>query len=151
MTIAVFDHDDCGVHKHTDCKSQSTQRHDVGADVEVIHGNKRGDDRNREGDDGNQRRAEMEQEHNDHQADDDCLFDQIPLQRFDRLLNQASTVIARDHFYSWGEGASNLRQLLLHAVDYVESVQAVTHYDDPAHRFTLPLPLRYTFANVWPE
>src|SRR6266481_3260258 len=151
MTVAVLDHDNSGVHKYTDGQRQSTQRHDVRTDVQVIHRNERGDDRNRQRDDGDQRRTEMEEEDNDDQADNDRLFDQIALQSLNRFLNQGRAVIARDHFYSWRERAFDLRKLLLDPIDDLECVEAVTHHDNAAHGLTLALPLGHAFPNIRAE
>ena len=119
--------------------------------MEVIHRNERGHDRNRQRYDGNQRGTEVEQKHNNDQADDDRLFDQVSLQGLNRVLNQAGAVITRDHFNSRRQGGFDFRQFLFDAVDYIECVQAKAHHHNPADRFALSLPFRYTFSNVRAE
>ena len=41
MPIAILDHDDRCIDQHTDRQRKSTQRHDVRADLQVVHGNER--------------------------------------------------------------------------------------------------------------
>ena len=50
--------------------------------------------------DRNQRRAEVKQEDNDDEADDDRFFQQVALQRLDRVLNQSRSVISRNDFHA---------------------------------------------------
>ena len=75
MPVSVFDHDDSRVHQHADGERQAAQRHDVRADVEVVHGNERRNYSYRQGKDRNQCRAEVKQENDDDNADDDRLFE----------------------------------------------------------------------------
>ena len=76
MPIAVLHHHDRGVDQHANRQRQSAERHDVGADVQVVHRNERGDDRNRQRENRNQRGAEVKQKDDDDEADDDGLFRQ---------------------------------------------------------------------------
>ena len=85
MTIAILDHHDRSVDQHADRESQSAERHDVGADLEVVHRDKRGEHRKGKSEDRDERGAEMEQEDDDHQADNDRFFDQISLESIDRM------------------------------------------------------------------
>ena len=75
VAVAVFDHDDGSIHQHTNRKGEAAQRHDVGTDVEVVHGNERGRNGDGQGKDRNQCRAEVKQENDDDNADDDRLFE----------------------------------------------------------------------------
>ena len=59
--------------------------------------------------DSNQRRAEVEQEKDDDEADDDGLFEQVALQRFDRRIDQPGAVVSRHDLYTGGKRWRNLR------------------------------------------
>ena len=37
MAVSVFHHDNGGIHEHADRKRQAAERHDVGADMQVVH------------------------------------------------------------------------------------------------------------------
>ncbi len=82
----------------------------------------------------------MKQEHDDDDANDDRLFQQIALQRLDRILNQPGAVVPRNQFHSRWQRSLDLGKLLLHPVDHVKSVQPVAHDDDAANGFA---------PNVW--
>src|SRR5438067_8377104 len=151
MTVTVLNHYDRGVYKNTDGQRQPAQRHDVRADMQVIHRNERGDDSDRQSNDRNQRRTEVKEEDDNHQTDDDRLFDQVALQRLNRFLNQRSAVIACDYLDSRRERALDLLQFLFHAVDNVESIQAIPHHDNAADSFALALPFGNAFSNIRAE
>ena len=89
MAVAVFHHDNGGVHQHSDGQRQPAQRHDVGAHVQVIHRDERRNDGDGQRQNRDERRAEVEEENDDDQADDDRLFQQIALQGLDGFVNQS--------------------------------------------------------------
>jgi len=74
VSVAVLDHDDGRVHKNADGERESAERHDVRADVEVVHRDEGCEYCDRQGKNRNQRRAKMEEEDNDDHADDDCFL-----------------------------------------------------------------------------
>ena len=100
---------------------------------------------------GIRRRAKMEQKDDDHQADDDGLFQQVALQRADRLVDQPGPVIACNHFDSRGQRGLDLSQFLLHTVDDIQCVHSIAHHHDAAHCFSLTVPLGDTLANIGTE
>ena len=64
--------------------------------MQEVHGDESREDRDRQSQNRDQRRAEMEQESNRHEADDDGFFEEIALERFDGCLNQSGPVITGD-------------------------------------------------------
>src|SRR5215470_17960260 len=93
----------------------------------------------------------MKEEEDSDQAHDDCLFQQIALQRFDGRVDQARAVVSGHHFNALRQRWLNLLELLLDAVDDVQRILSESHYDDPANCFTLAVPFRYAAANIGAE
>ena len=151
MPVSVFDHDDRSIDQDANRQRQATKRHDVGTDVQVVHGDERGYDRNGKRDDGNERGTKVEEENDNHKADNDRFLDQIALQRFDGFLNQARTVVSFSYFDSRWQRAFDLGELFLNSIDDRQSVEAVAHHDDAAHGLALSLPFRNAFPHVRAE
>ncbi len=151
LPVSVFDHNDGGVHEDANRQGQTAERHDVRGDVEVVHRDEGCDHGDRQGQDGNQRGTKVEQENDDHDADDDSLFEQVALQRFDGGLNQSGAVVSGDHFDARWQRGFDFEELLLDAIDDAEGIHPVAHHDNPANRFPFSLPLRNSFTNVRPE
>ena len=95
MTIAVFDHDDRSIDEHSNRQSNSAERHDVRGHAQPVHRDERHKNRNGQGKNRDQRGTKMEEEDDDHQADDDRFFQKIALQRFDRCIDQVGAVVSR--------------------------------------------------------
>ena len=96
MAVPVLDHDDGGVHEHSDGEREAAQGHDVRGDVEVIHRDKGREHGDGQRQDGNEGRAEVKQEDDNDQADDDRLLQQVALQRVDGGMDQAGAVVTGD-------------------------------------------------------
>jgi len=151
LAVAVLDHHDCRIYEDSDGQSKSAERHDVRADVEVVHRDERRNDGDWQCEDRDQRRAKVKQEENDDDADDDGFFEQIALQCFNGRVNQTGTVVTGDHFDSGRQRGFGLRQFFLYAIDDGESIHAVAHHDNACYGFPFALPLGDTFTDVGPK
>src|SRR5215472_10992110 len=87
VLVSVFHHDDGGVDEHANRQGESAERHDVRADIEVIHRNERSQHSDGKSDDWHKGRAEMEKEGDAHKADDDRFENEIALQGFNRFVD----------------------------------------------------------------
>ena len=81
----------------------------------------------------------MKEKNDDYDADDDCLFQQVALQRFDGCPNQSRAVVTGDHFHSCWQRWFDLLQFLFDSVDDIQSIHPVAHYNNPANGFSLAL------------
>src|SRR5882724_13352880 len=151
MSISVFHHDNGGIHQNSDGQCQPAKRHDVGTDVEVIHGDEGDRERDGQGENRDQRRAKVEQENNNDQGNYDGFLDQTVFQSVDRFADQTAAVIAGDHFNSRRQRSFDLRQLFLHTINYVESIEPITHDYNAAHGLAFSIPLGYAFTDVGAE
>src|SRR5438874_601671 len=151
MPISVFHHDNGGVHQNANGQGQPTQRHDVGADIQVVHGNEGERERDGQGENRDQRRAEMKQKHDDDQRNNNRFLDQAMYQRVYLFADQCPAVIARNDFDSRRQRSFDFSQLLLDAIDHVEGVQPIPHNDNAAHGLAFAIPLCDTFPHVWAE
>ena len=88
MLVGVLDHDDGAVDHGADRDRDAAEAHDVRADAERLHGGEGHQDADRQHDDGDERAAHMQQEHDADERNDDALFRERSLQRLDRVVNQ---------------------------------------------------------------
>src|ERR1700688_1888421 len=146
--MAVLDHHDRRVDQHADREREPAQRHDIGTDAEPVHRDEGGQQRQWNADYGNERRTEMQQEGDDHEAYDHCLFDQVAAERLDRCGDQAGAVVAGNDFDPGGQGLLDFGDLALDAVDYVERILAVAHHDYSAHDFSVAVEIGDAFTQV---
>src|SRR5271170_7977119 len=72
----------------------------------------------------------MEEEDDDDNADDDGLFQQIALKRFNRGINQAGAVISLHDDDTCGKRGCDLTELLFDSVNDVQGIQPLAHDDD---------------------
>ena len=79
MPVAVFNHDNRRIDEHADRQRDAAQRHDVRRHSQPVHRDEGHDHRDGQGENCDKCGAEMKEENYDHQADDDCLFQQIAL------------------------------------------------------------------------
>src|SRR5260370_19765917 len=114
MAIGVLHHNDRSMDQHTDSQCQCSERHDVRADLEVIHRYECSEHSQRKSQNRNQRGTEMKEEDNDHQTYDDRFLQKITLEGADRVLDQAGSVIARDDLDTLGKGLANFLNLAFH-------------------------------------
>src|SRR6266568_5648972 len=147
MAIAVFDNHDGSVDQYPNRQREATQRHNVAADVEEIHRYERAEQSDRQSENGDQRRAEVEKKNNCDKAYDRALGEEIAFQSVDGFLDQARAVIAGVDLDARRKGGRNLGDFLLDSVDYVQCVLAVAHHHNPAHGFAFALPLGDAFAD----
>ena len=141
MAVAVLHHDNCGIDQHTHGQRQAAKRHNVGADVQKVHGDERGQHGDGQRQDGNQRRTEVEEKGNADEAYNDCLEEEVPLERVNRLVDEPGAVIAGHNFNAGRQRGRNLLELGLHSIDDIERIHAVAHNDNAADGFPLPLPV----------
>ena len=95
MLVRVFDHHDRGVDHGAERNRNAAEAHDVGAEAQCMqqpHGDEHAD---RQHQDGDQRAADMQQEHDADERDDDAFFGQCVLQRLDGAVNEIGAVVDR--------------------------------------------------------
>ena len=93
MFVGIFNHDDGSVDHCSDGNGNSTQTHDVGIDSLKVHDDKGHQDRYRQGQDGDQRTGQVEQEQCSHYRNNDTLFDQLFGQIVNRPFDQATAIV----------------------------------------------------------
>ena len=76
MLVRVLDHDHRRIDHRADGNGDSPEGHDVGVDALPIHDCERGEDAERQADDGHERGTQVEQKKRTDQRDDDEFLDQ---------------------------------------------------------------------------
>ena len=132
VAITVFHHDDGGVHQNADGQRDAAERHDVGGDLQKVHGDERDHHGDRQSEDRHEGGAEMKEEKNHHQADHHDLLDQRLLEVFDGKEDQLGTVVGGNDPDAFRQARCDLLDLRFDGVDHLEGVLAVAHHHDAA-------------------
>src|ERR1700677_174984 len=140
VPVPVFDHHDRSVHQHAYRQCQPSQRHDVGADLQIVHRNKRRDDRDRQPKNRKQGGPQVKEKNDDHQTYNDGLFEQVAFQSIDGGLNESRPIVASDDFDTSRQSLFNPAKLLLDSVDDGQGILPVTHHDDAADGLSIAVP-----------
>ena len=117
------------------------QGHDVRREPLSGQRKKRENDRDREREDGNERAPEVIEEEHDDRAHDEHFLDQLVPERGHGAMDQLRAVVRDHQLDSRREGASDLFQPPLDAVDHPQRVLLLPHDDDAADDFAVPVQL----------
>ncbi len=111
VLVRVLDHDDRRVHHGADGDRDAAEAHDVGADARARTCTMNGDQHaDRQGEDGDQRAADVQQEDDADERDDRCFPRcSVSLQRVDGAVDQLGAVVdgARASHLRAGSGMSS--------------------------------------------
>ena len=151
MLVHVLYHNDGPIDHSADSNGDSAERHNVGVDALPVHDGKRHQNAHRQADNRHQRRADVKQKDNAHQADDQKFFQQLKKEVVDGALNQARTVVNRDHFNAIGQARLQLGQLGLNAIDGFLGIFTETHHHDATNGLPFPVKLGNTAPHLWPH
>ena len=103
VLVGVFDHHHRRIDHGTNGNRDATQRHDVRVHALVVHHDERGQDAQRQRDDGDERRAQVKQEGEAHHRHDEEFFQQLVREVVHGALNQARSVVSGDDFHPLGQ------------------------------------------------
>ena len=142
MLVHVLDHHDGSIDHRPDRDRDAAERHDVGAHADPPHRDEGHQDAERQGQNGHQRRAGVQQEENANQGDDETLFEQLAAEVFDRPVNEIASVVHRCEHHPFRQSSLNLLDLRLDPPDRREGVLAESHDHDPANGVAPPVELR---------
>ncbi|GBC78534.1 hypothetical protein HRbin08_02030 [bacterium HR08] len=146
--VRLLDDDDRRIHHRANGDGDPAERHDVGRNPHRIHRDEREEHRGGDGDDGDQRARDVPEENEDHGAHDHQLLDERPLQRRDGAQDQVRPIVGRDDLHPFGEGALDLGQARLHALDDLQRVLPIPHDHDAADGLPLSIQLGDAATNV---
>ncbi|GJE71125.1 hypothetical protein CHKEEEPN_2669 [Methylorubrum podarium] len=149
--MGVLDHHDGGVDHGADRDGDAAQAHDVGADSERPHAGEGHQDADRQHQDGHERAAHVQQEHDADERDDDALLDQRVAQGVDGRVDELRAVVDRQDLGAGRQAFRDLCELRLDALDDVECVGAEALQDDAAGDLALAVHLGDAAALVRPE
>ena len=143
----VFGHHDRGVHEHADGDGDAGERHDVRLDAELLHQNKRDEDRGGERERDDEDAAEMEEEEDVHQRHEEDGFPEGELERGDGARDQVAAVVERFEGDARREARGNLGDFRFYVADDLVSVFAGAHHDGAADDF-VPINVEDAAAGV---
>ena len=141
MLVRVLDHDDGGIDHRPDGDRDAAQAHDVGVDAERPHADEGGEDGDRQHQDGDQRRAQMQQENDADQRDDQAFLGQRALQRVDGAVDQFGAVIDGLDADPLGQPGADLGDLGLEVVDDLQRILPVARHGDAGNHLALAVQL----------
>ena len=67
----------------------------------------------------------------------------------DGFTDQSRAVVAGMDLNSGRQAGRDLSDSCLNSIDYIQGVLAGAHHNDTADGFSLALPFRHAFANIW--
>ena len=145
---SVLDHDDGRIDHGAYGDGDAPQGHDVGADALVAHDDEGGEDAEGEAEDGNEGRAQVEEERRTHQGDDDELLHEAALEDSHGALDEPGAIIDRHQLHPIGQSPLEIRQLGLDGGDGVERVVTLAHQHDAAGHLSLAVQLGHPTAHL---
>lgn len=108
ISVPVLHHDDRCVDGHTYGEREASERHDVGDDVEEVHGDEYGKNDDGKGEDRDQSGAEGEED-----ADHEGFGEEVALEGVDGLIDEPRAVVGGDKLDSGRERGGDLLNLVL--------------------------------------
>ena len=151
VLVRILDHHDGRIDHGADGNRNTTERHDIGIDTLLLHDDEGRQDPERERDNGNEGRAQVEQEHQADQRHDNELLDEFLLEVVDSAVNQGRAVVGLDDFDTLGESLPQFPDALLDRINGREGILAVTHHDNAARDFALAIEIRHDTAHLGPD
>ena len=147
MLVHVLDHDDRTIDHRADRDCDSSERHDVRTDAHGAHGDECDQDANRQGDDRDQRRARVQQEHDAYDRHDDGFLQQLAAEILDRTVDQIAPIVDRAHDDSGRKSLGRLCELGLDARNRRERIFSEAHDDDAADRVASAVQIGHAAPN----
>ncbi len=151
VLVRVLDHHHRRVHHRADGDRDAAERHDVGVHALVVHHDERHEDSERQRNDGDESRSQMEQEHAADERHHDEFLDELLLQVRDGALDEAGAVVRRDDLHPRRQAGLELLDLGLDRVDRLQRVLAGAHDDHAARHFALAVQLRDAAPHFGPH
>ena len=151
MLVRVLDHHHGGIDHGADGDGDPAERHDVGIDALVAHDDEGHQDAQGQGDDRNQRRAQVPEKDQANQGNHHELFQQFVAEVVDGTVDQLRTIIGSDHFDAGGQAGFQAVQLGLHGSDGVPGILAGAQDDHATDHFTLAVQFGDTATHLWPQ
>jgi hypothetical protein len=124
---------------------------DGGGEVERHHGDEGERDRDGQREDGQERRADVEQEEDDDGRDHQRLLHEGAAQGAHRAVDEIGAVVRDLHPDALRDRAREVGEPSLHRRDHLGDAGAGPHHHDPAHRLADAVPLEETAAEVRAE
>ncbi|MDR8993814.1 hypothetical protein FEP57_05930 [Burkholderia multivorans] len=142
VLVRVLDHHDGRIDHRADRDRDTTERHQVRVDALIPHHDERGQHAERQRQNGDERAAQVKQEHRTDEPNDDELLDELVLQVVHRAFDELRAVVSRDDFDAGRQRALQVGELRLHRVNGLQRIFSRAHHDDAAGDFALTVQLR---------
>src|SRR6266511_1305269 len=139
--VRVFDHDDGGVDHRADGDGDPAEAHDVRAKPKHIHAEVRDQYAERQGNDRNERAADMKQEHETDEGDHHALLDQRSLEGLDGAVDQIGSVIDGLNRYALRQARRDFGDAILHICDDRKRVLAEALNRNPGNNLAFSVEL----------
>ena len=147
MLMGVLDHHHRRVDHRTDGDRDAPQRHDVGVDALVVHHDERRQDAQGQRDDGDQRRAQVEQEEEADHRNDDEFLNQLVREVLHCAFDQPRAVVDRHDLHTSRQAGRQALELALDRSNGLQRVLSRAHHDHAADGLSLAV----EFADAAPH
>ena len=137
VLMRILDHDDRRIHHRADRNRDAAEAHDVGAEPQQLHCTECHQHADGQHQDGDQRAANVQQEHDADQRNDDTFLEQRVLERVDGRIDQVRAVVNRHYLDRFRQAAGDFLETLLDVLNDVERVDAEALQHDAARDLAL--------------
>ena len=148
MLVRVLDHHDGCIDHGPDRDRDAPERHDVGVQPLVRHHDERRQNGHGDRENGDEGRAEMQQEQEADEGHDHALLGQLLPQRLDRPLDEPAAVVDGDDLHALRQASLQLVQPGLDALNNLVDVDARAYDDDAADHFPFTVQLGEPASDV---
>ena len=142
VLVRVLDHDDRGVDHRADGDGDAAEAHDVGAQAQHIHAEIGDQHSDRQRDDGDQRTADVQEEHDADERDDQALLDQRALEGIDCAVDEIGAVVHRFDGHALGQARRDLGKAVLDVADHGQRILAEPLKRNAGNDLAFPVHLR---------
>ena len=149
--VGIFHHDDRRIDHGANSNGDPSKGHDIGGQVQVVHGDKRDDDGDGEGENGHQCASDMKKKDQADNTHNDAFFNQFFFQRGDRFQDEVRTVIGGHDLYALRKRRLDLLELFLYPVDQIKGILAIAHDHNATHNLALAVQLGYAAPHIRPQ
>ncbi len=142
MLVGVLDHHDRGIDHGADRDGDAAEAHDVGAEPDRLHRGEGHQDADRQHEDGDERAAQMQQEHDADERDDRCSLRSVCPSGFrSRASIRPRAVIDRYDLGAFRQAAGDLGKPRLDVLDDRKRIGAEALQHDAARDFAFAIEL----------
>ena len=150
--MRVFHHDDGGIDHGPDGNGDTAETHDIGCDTQIVHADKRHDNRHGQGENYHQSAGQVKQEDETDYTDGKGQLDDLIFQSTDGALDQVRPVIGGDNLHTFGKAGRDVGlNFFFDPLDNGKNIFTEADNDNPPSNLSPAIQFRQTSSDFRPE